>query len=84
MATSNPAIRYQGSSLVRQARQRAFVHGVDLPQLGHFIPIADFQFPIANWLNGQLSIDNRQLAIGNVEAHPLPRGGTDLMTLDCR
>jgi hypothetical protein len=38
--------------------------------------IADFRFTRANKIN-------RQSTIGNVETHPLPRGGTDLMTREC-
>jgi hypothetical protein len=35
---------------------------------------------LASTLSDQ--IDNRQSAIGNLETHPLPRRGTDCMSLD--
>jgi hypothetical protein len=41
--------------------------------------IAHCRFPIANWLLTTQAIGIRHLAIGNVTAHPLPRGGTDLI-----
>jgi hypothetical protein len=41
--------------------------------------IADFGFPIADWLYRWSPFENRQLTIANHETHPLPRGGTDFM-----
>ena len=82
MATSTPAIRYHDSNLVRQVRQRAFVHDVNLPQLGHFIRIADFQLPIVDCQlsgQGQLAIGNRQLAMLRATRY---RGGSDSGQLD--
>jgi transposase len=41
--------------------------------------IANCRFPIADCFNPERPIDNRQLAIGTGNTHPLPRGGTDVM-----
>jgi len=41
--------------------------------------IAGRQFPISDWAVADQPIDNRQLEIDNVDNHPLPRGGTDLL-----
>ncbi|HBB86179.1 MAG TPA: hypothetical protein DC047_01020 [Blastocatellia bacterium] len=41
------------------------------------MPIANRQLPF-----GIEAIGNRKLTIGNDLTHPLPRGGTDLKTLD--
>ena len=46
-------------------------------RVGLTMPIVDFQLPIR--FIAERAIDNRQLAIGNDKAHPLPRGGTDLI-----
>jgi hypothetical protein len=35
--------------------------------------IADFRFPIANWLYRWPPLENRQLTIGNHQTHPLPQ-----------
>jgi hypothetical protein len=43
------------------------------------LPIAICRLPIG--VIGGGSIGNWQLEIGNVQIHPLPRGGTDFMTL---
>jgi hypothetical protein len=43
--------------------------------------IADGQFPIADSFYHERPIDDRQFEIGTGKTHPLPRGGTDLMSL---
>jgi hypothetical protein len=49
------------------------------PRGSGWIASADCQLPIVNWPLAIEAIGNRQLAIGNVETHPLPRGGTDVI-----
>jgi hypothetical protein len=48
---------------------------------GWVLNIADSQFPIFDWCVINRAIDNLKSTIGNRSTHPLPRGGTDLMTL---
>lgn len=40
----------------------------------------DWQLPICDWRLALRPFGNRQSAIGNPETHPLPRGGTDLIS----
>jgi len=46
------------------------------------LPIFNCRLPIARL--SILQIGNRKLAIGNAEAHPLPRGGSDFIALDSK
>ena len=48
------------------------------------LPIANCQLPISDWRLAIKAIGNWQSEIGNLETHPLPRCGTDLISRELR